>query len=160
MSSEKQLPVPGNDHASSDKGKGTTERSHRGWKIAAIAGVIGSLALLIAAVVYLMNPNAPTTRIRDIFIILLTLEGMLVGVALLVLVIQLAVLINLLQNEVRPILDSTTQTARVLRGTAEFISKHLAEPVIKLNEAAAAVGTVMSVLKPKVGRKRKSTKGE
>ena len=158
MSNEKPLAARSKEAASSPQEEGKT--GHHGWKVAATAGGMVGVALLIVAVVYLMTPGTPTSRIRDIFIILLTLEGMFIGVALLVLVIQLAVLINLLQNEVRPILDSTTQTARVLRGTAEFISKHLAEPVIKLNEAAAAVGTVMSVLKPKVGRKRKSTKGE
>ena len=40
--------------------------------------------------------------IRDIFIIVLAMEGMLMGIVLIVLVIQLAALINLLQNGFSP----------------------------------------------------------
>jgi hypothetical protein len=77
-----------------------------------------------------------------------------------VLVVQIAVLINLLQNEVRPILDSTTRTVTVLQGTVEFLSKRVAEPVIKLNETVAALSSVAGALKLVRGRKRKPEKGE
>jgi hypothetical protein len=59
---------------------------------------------------------------------------MILGVAMVILIIQLATLINLLQNEIRPILDSTNDTANTLRGTAVFLSDNLVEPVIKINE--------------------------
>jgi hypothetical protein len=56
---------------------------------------------------------------------------------LVVLIAQLAILINLLQNEIRPILDSTTETVNTLKGTTQFLSNNLTEPVIKLNEYLA-----------------------
>ena len=137
-----------------------TSPSSRKWVWVAVAGGVVTLALFVVALVYLLSPGAPTARIRDIFIILLALEGLLIGVALLVLVVQIAVLINLLQNEVRPILDSTTQTVTVLQGTAEFLSKHVTEPVIKLNETVAALSSIAGALNLVRGRKRKPKKGE
>jgi hypothetical protein len=56
-----------------------------------------------------------------------------------VLVIQFASLINLLQNEVKPILQSTSETVNTLRGTTEFLSENLVEPVIKLNSYLAGL---------------------
>ncbi len=158
METEAQPRVPQTDTAI-----GSREAPHgssRKWLIiAGLAGLI-ALGLLVAATVYLLNPNTPTARIRDVFIILLALEGMLIGLALLVLVVQIAILINLLQHEVRPILDSTARTVNVLQGTAAFISNHLVEPVIKLNETVAAFSSVASVLKLTRGRKQKKAKGE
>jgi hypothetical protein len=67
-------------------------------------------------------------------IIFMAFEFMVLGVAMVILIIQLATLINLLQNEIRPILDSTNATANTLRGTAIFLGDNLVEPVIKINE--------------------------
>jgi hypothetical protein len=69
----------------------------------------------------------------------MALESLLIGAALVVLIIQLASLINLLQNEVKPILKSTTETVNTLRGTTEFLSENLVEPVIKLNSYMAGL---------------------
>ena len=82
---------------------------------------------------------AAAANVRDIFIIFMALESLLVGAALVVLIIQLASLINLLQNEVRPILKSTNETVNTLRGTSEFLSENLVEPVIKLNSYLAGL---------------------
>ena len=76
---------------------------------------------------------------RDIFIIFLALESLVIGAALVVLIIQLASLINLLQNEVKPILKSTNETVNTLRGTSAFLSENLVEPVIKLNSYLAGL---------------------
>ncbi|RMF41494.1 MAG: hypothetical protein D6755_12525, partial [Anaerolineae bacterium] len=116
-----------------------TGNSHRAALIGAIAAVVLLLALLGGAVWLLMQPGTDTARVRDIFIIFMALETLLIGLALIVLIVQLARLINLLQNEVKPILDSTNETANTLRGTAAFLSDNLAEPVIKLNEYVAAL---------------------
>ncbi len=132
----------------------TKRSSNRLLWVLAGGGVL-VLALLIAFVVYLLSPGTPTDRIRDIFIIFMALEGLVIGVALLVLVVQLAVLINLIQHELRPILDSTTQTVQTLQGTATFLSEHVAEPVIKLNETVAALGAIVTALKFVRGRSKK-----
>ncbi len=132
-----------------------TKRSSNRLLWVLVGGGVVVLALLIAFVVYLLSPGTPTDRIRDIFIIFMALEGLVIGVALLVLVVQLAVLINLIQHELRPILDSTTQTVQTLQGTATFLSEHVAEPVIKLNETVAALGAIVTALKFVRGRSKK-----
>ncbi len=126
--------------------------SSRRWALAGgVAAVVILLALLGGAVWLLMQPGTDTARVRDIFIIFMALETLLIGMALIVLIVQLARLINLLQNEVRPILDSTNETANTLRGTATFLSDNLAEPVIKLNEYVAALQKLVALLR--IGRK-------
>ena len=158
MRPEKQIPEnTAPETAASPENQGQLSRK---WVWIAVAVVVLLLAGLIALTVYLLSPNAPTTRIRDVVIVLLALEGMLIGLALVVLLVQIAVLINLLQNEVRPILDSTTKTVNVLQGTVAFLSNHMVEPVIKLNETVAALSSIAGALNLVRGRKRKSTKGE
>ena len=71
---------------------------------------------------------------------------------LVILIIQLARLINLLQNEIKPILDSTNRTVSTMRGTVTFISDNLTEPVVKLNEYFAAFSEVGKFFKTLRGR--------
>lgn len=116
-----------------------------------VAGIIVLLALLGWAIFALLQPDAPTDKIRDIFIIIVALESLVIGVALIVLIVQLASLINLLQNEVRPILNATSETVNTLRGTAEFLGENMVEPVIKLNGYLAGLRRMLELLgiKPK-----------
>jgi hypothetical protein len=114
--------------------------------VGAVIGVVILLAAIVAFIVYLANPGTPTDKIRDIFIIFMALEFLLLGLALVILIVQLATLINLLQNEVKPILDSTNETANTLRGTAIFLSDNLVDPVIKLNEYLAGVRRMMNLI--------------
>ncbi len=120
--------------------------------VSAIAVVV--LALLITAIYFLLRPETPADevgRIRDVFIIVVGLETLIIGVALVILLIQLASLINLLQNEVRPILQATNETVNTLRGTAEFLGENVVEPVIKLNSYLASIQRVLELM----GLKRK-----
>ncbi|MCJ7660524.1 MAG: hypothetical protein MUO67_15355 [Anaerolineales bacterium] len=92
----------------------------------------------LVSVYYLSLPTTDTERIRDIFIIFLSLEFLVLGLTMMILIVQLSTLINLLQNEIKPIIESTNETANTLRGTAVFISENLTEPVITLNEYLSA----------------------
>jgi hypothetical protein len=110
------------------------------WILAGfIAAAVILLAGIVVAVIFLAKSPAAAANVRDIFIIFMALESLLVGAALVVLMIQLASLINLLQNEVKPILKSTSETVNTLRGTTEFLSENLVEPVIKLNSYLAGL---------------------
>jgi hypothetical protein len=110
------------------------------------------LALIVGAVYLLLLPSTDTAKIRDVFIIVMALETLVIGMSLIILMIQLARLINLLQNEIKPILESTQETANTLRGTTIFLSDNLAEPVVKLNEYMAAVKSMLEVLR--LGRRK------
>ncbi|MEA4907444.1 MAG: hypothetical protein GYA17_01070 [Chloroflexi bacterium] len=115
----------------------------------AVVAVVVILAVLIAGVVFLVNQDsAGTSHIRDIFIILMALESLVIGVALVILIVQLAILINLLQNEIRPIVKSTNETVNTLRGTVTFMSNNLTEPVIKLNQYLAGLKKISELVRP------------
>ena len=118
-----------------------------------MAGVIAAVVLLVAllgiAIYFLLQPATPTDKIRDVFIIVVALETLVIGVALIVLIVQLASLINLLQNEVRPILHATSETVNTLRGTAEFLGENVVEPVIKLNGYLAGLKRMLELLSVK-----------
>jgi hypothetical protein len=110
------------------------------WILAGIiAGIVILLAGIVLAVILLVKSPSTAANVRDIFIIFMAFESLLIGAALVVLIIQLASLINLLQNEVKPILKSTSETVNTLRGTTEFLSENLVEPVIKLNSYLAGL---------------------
>jgi len=109
-------------------------------------GAVILLILLGVAIFFLLQPGTPTDRIRDIFIIVVALESLVIGVAMVVLVLQLASLINLLQNEIRPILHATNETVNTLRGTAEFLGESVVEPVIKLNGYMAGLYRMLELM--------------
>ena len=122
------------------------ERKQKTITATVIAGIVVFLALLGVAIFFLLQPATPTDKIRDIFIIVVALESLVIGVALIVLVVQLASLINLLQNEVRPILHATNETVNTLRGTAEFLGENVVEPVIKLNGYLAGLTRMLELI--------------
>lgn len=90
---------------------------------------------------------------RDIAIIILAVESIVIGVLLGLLVIQVIRLVKLLREEVLPILNSTQETVSTVRGTATFVSDHLVQPVVKVSSYAAGARKAMSAL---LGRSRKS----
>jgi hypothetical protein len=125
---------------------GQTEQPQKNLVIPIVIGVIVLLALLGVAIYFLLQPTSPTDKIRDIFIIVVALESLVIGVALIVLIVQLASLINLLQNEVKPILNATNETVNTLRGTAEFLGENVVEPVIKLNGYLAGMTRMLELM--------------
>ena len=122
------------------------ERQQRTIAITAVIFLVLLIAAIVVAVIALLKPDTPTDKIRDIFIIFMALESLLIGAALVVLIVQFASLINLLQNEVRPILKSTNETVNHLRGTAEFLGENVVEPVVKLNGYLAGMQRMLELL--------------
>ena len=128
----------GLDQGSISKTQNAEDGSKKYLIIAIVVSII-ILALIVVATIFLVRPenSAMTEQLRDVFIIFMALTSLILGIALVVLIIQMAVLINLLQNEIKPILDSTTETVNTLKGTTQFISNNITEPVIKLNQYLA-----------------------
>lgn len=115
--------------------------------------LIGAFVLLIVlivgvvlAVISMVNHPDQTETIRDIVIIFMAVESLIIGLTLIILIIQLAKLTALLQNEIRPILDSTNETVNNLRGTTTFLSNNLVKPVIKANSTFAAVRQALGLI--------------
>ena len=83
---------------------------------------------------------------RDIAIIVLALESIIIGVLLAILVIQVMKLVRMLREEVMPILKSTQDTVSTVRGTADFMSDRLVQPVVKASSLAAGARQAVGVL--------------
>jgi len=130
-----------------DSVTGNDESPSSGSKIGLIIGAVLVLGLIITGLVFLLQPGTDTARVRDIFIIFMALEFLMIGIVMIVLIVQIARLTLLLQNEIKPILDSTNQTANTLKGTAAFLSEHLVEPVFKLNQYLAGLNRVIGFFK-------------
>jgi hypothetical protein len=92
--------------------------------------------------------------IRDIAIIVLAIESLIIGGLLVVLLLQIRGLTRMLQEEVQPILESTRETASTVRGTTVFVSNTFVKPLINAVGYASAANRVVSVL-ARGRRKRK-----
>ena len=128
------------------------EKEERGVIIGISIAAVVLIGLLIWGLVSLVlaEPDQ-TAKVRDIFIIIMAFESLVIGAALVVLIIQIASLINLLQNEVKPIMDATNETVNTLRGTTAFLSENMVEPVVKLNASLAGLQRFIEL----IGIKRK-----
>ena len=130
------------------------ERQARNTMIGIAIGVLVILGLLITAIVLMLRSETSgetVGKIRDVFVIVMALMSLFIGVAVVILVVQVASLVNLVQNEIRPILKATNETVNTLRGTAEFLGENVVEPVIKLNGYLAGLQRVLELM----GIKRK-----
>jgi NADH:ubiquinone oxidoreductase subunit K len=120
-------------------------KSNKLWLVIVLGVAI--LGLIVTGIVFLAKAGGDTTgKVRDIFIILMALESIVIGVALIILVVQLASLINLLQNEIKPILKSTSDTVNTLKGTTAFLSENLTNPVIKVNSSVAGAKKLLDLI--------------
>ncbi len=125
----------------------TQSSNARIWLFVILALIL--LGLLVFGIIVLATaPEGTTARVRDIFIIFMALESLVLGVGLIILIIQLATLINLLQNEIKPILDSTQETVSTLKGTTQFLSNNMVEPILKLNEYLAGLKKLFEIIRP------------
>ena len=103
-------------------------------------GVIAAAIVLVIIAGFVLMINAGVTgTVRDVIIIILTLELLIVGMLMLVLVVQVIGLIRMLREEIKPLLQSAQDTLEATRGTTAFLSKKVITPTIN------AVGTVAGV---------------
>ncbi|MEA3326063.1 MAG: hypothetical protein U9R53_01950 [Chloroflexota bacterium] len=128
------------DHEALTKSK-EVDSANKKYIFISVLVIVIILALIVTALIFLLKSDnkALTEQLRDVFIIFMALESLIIGIALVVLIVQLSTLINLLQNEVRPIINSTNETVNTIKGTARFVSDNLTEPVIKINQVLAMI---------------------
>ena len=135
---------------------GETAASSNRKQISLIAGgvvfVLVVLTALVFATVVLLKDPVRTETIRDIVIIFLAAEAVVFGLVLVILVVQVARLTALIENELRPILESTNETLGTLRGTAQFVSRNMVSPIIRVSSSVAALRRALGAFR--VGRTR------
>lgn len=69
--------------------------------------------------------------VRDIAIVVLALESIVIGAVLIITLLQLRSLTRLLQEQIAPMLDTAGDTATIVKGTADFVSDSLVQPTIR-----------------------------
>jgi len=81
--------------------------------------------------------------LRDISIILLAIESIVIGVILLLLLWQVRLLVLLLRDEMKPILKDAQETTRTVKSTTQFVGTRVARPVVKTASFFAGVRQVI-----------------
>lgn len=107
--------------------------------------VILLLATIAGGIILALNAESTGPGLvvfRNTLIILVGLELFVTGAALTVFLIQIARLINMLNNEIAPMAKTTQETLQILKGTSEFMSKYLADPVIDASAKASLMGKI------------------
>lgn len=125
----------------------------KGWLWLIVGGLV-VLFVVVFVVLYLLggSDQAPLERIRDISIIFLMLGSVLVVLLLGALVGVGVWLALLLKDKVIPLLEQLTQTAFRVRGTTEFVSEQVAEPIIS---AYGTVAGIRAMIRTVTGRDRR-----
>ena len=120
------------------------DKAAKRTQIMVIAGAIIFLVLLIAAVVLMAVFPTATTVIRDIAIVFVAVETFVIGLVAIVLIFQIQMLIQVLRDEIQPLLQSVNDTASTVRGTTDFMSHNVVSPIIKLAGFTAGVQKITS----------------
>lgn len=83
---------------------------------------------------------------RDIAIIVLAIESIVVGVLLILLLWELRSLTRLLQEEIKPMLDSMQETIGTVKGTTSLVSETIVSPAVRIGGFAAGLRRTLEVL--------------
>lgn len=108
-----------------------------------VIGVVVALllaGLAIWGVIALAQTQGPFLEaLRDIFIIALAIQSCLFGIILLLMLVMIVRLVNMLEFEIKPILEKTNETVGMVRGTTSFVSENVVKPVTTISSHAAGV---------------------
>lgn len=123
---------------------GTERRMRRRMTLIGVG--IGVIVVLIILGFVLMIAGGVIDEVRDIVIILLAAESLAIGGATLFLLYQLVKLINLLRDELIPLIQSAQETVNSARGTTTYVGRKIVEPSAKAAATAVRLRTMIRVL--------------
>jgi len=87
--------------------------------------------------------------VRDVAIVVLALESVVVGLLLALTLAQIRQLVRLLREEIAPMLNSAGETLDTVSGTTTFVSQTVVNPLIKATSYSAgtlhALRTLFSI---------------
>jgi len=120
-----------------------------------VLAVSVALLLLVGSVwgiVWLARTQAATVEaVRDVLLIALAIESCLFGIVLLFMLLMIVRLVNMLEFEIKPILEKTNEAIGTVRGTTTFVSKNVVKPV---TEARVHVAGIRRAFKSLFGNPR------
>lgn len=96
--------------------------------------------------------------IRDIAIIVIAVQSIVIGVLLGVLVWQIWRLVKMVQTEIKPILKDAQETVSTVRGTTTFVSDNVVDPVVKTSSTIVGLRATVRSLTADLRPPRKKVK--
>ena len=94
--------------------------------------------------------------VRDIAIILVALEILIMNVLLLVLIWQVWRLVKMIGVEIKPVIEDGQETVGTVKGSAEFVSSSIISPLITTSSRLAGIWRSVNVIRSEL----KSSMGE
>ena len=80
---------------------------------------------------------------RDVAIVLLALETLVIGALLAITLLQIRSLVRILREEIMPMLQSANDTVATVKGTTRFVSDQVVDPIIRISSVSA--GTLQAL---------------
>ena len=115
------------------------------WISVTVVSVV--LLLLVGLIIWLAFAYPDRIEaMRDVFIMLFALTSCSAVVVLTMVFVALIRLINMIDYEIRPILEKTNETMVMVQETTNFVSKNVVEPTIKTTSFIAGIGRGLKVL--------------
>jgi hypothetical protein len=112
--------------------------------------LIGIGIAIIAALILLgfagMIAAGIIDEVRDIVIILLAVESLIIGGVTLFLLYQMIMLLTLVREELIPLIQSTQDTVNSARGTTVYVSRKIVTPTAKAATTMARLQAMARVL--------------
>jgi hypothetical protein len=84
--------------------------------------------------------------VRDVAIVVLALESIIIGVLLALLLWQVRGLTRLLQDEVKPIFDDARETAGAVKGATKLVSETIVAPLVRVSSVVTGVRRTLELL--------------
>jgi hypothetical protein len=108
-----------------------------GIAVIAVLILLGFAAMIAAGVI---------DEVRDILIILLATESLVIGGVTLFLLYQVIMLVTLLREELIPLIQSAQETVNSARGTTVYVSRKIVVPSAKAATTVARLQAMARVL--------------
>ena len=114
------------------------------------AGILGGVIAIIFGVGVLLAFSGELEitalrieYIRNIFIVVIGLEGILIIGSISVLIVQVTRLVNMLKRDIKPVLTTAQETVNTAKGTVEFVGDNTVRPIIRTSAFLSGVGVVI-----------------
>ncbi|MBI1277093.1 MAG: hypothetical protein GC179_03100 [Anaerolineaceae bacterium] len=114
------------------------------------SGILGAIIVIIFVVGLLLgftNELEITALrieyIRNLFMVIIGLEGILIIGSIAVLIVQVTRMVNMLKRDVQPVLTTAQETVNTAKGTVEFVGDNAVRPVIRASAFASGLGVVL-----------------
>lgn len=108
-------------------------------KILIGVAVVVVIALIALITWFLYTHPGFTATSSKLAIIILALVLLIMNISMIFMLWQIIRLIDFLLTELKPVLNSVQQTSQTVRGTAEFVSDEVSNPIIDVSAKAAGI---------------------